>query len=292
MAVYILFGEERFLVERNAEELKNSFLSSSVQSLSFNNLNLLDPDNYDVIHLYNCRMVPDIKFLDSVNYVIEMDEKIVPIKNKEYTYLEFPKLKSYGNRNEVMLWILKEGERSKIDLSKVAGALFVNSGNSLRKLSSEIAKLRVLTADGDMVSPDTARSLLVFSNEITPKNIIEAICEGKTSKALAFYDRLQEDKNETGWITSYLQNFVLQILRAKYMIQMNIKDIPARLSISNYIYNLAVIPNLNKWSGNFLKESLRNLNEIEKRHKTGRNNSDYFLESEIIRLTEELQVKN
>ncbi len=291
MAVHLVFGEEEYLIERNSEEIVKSFLSGNTKIINAEKVKSTFLEGYEIIHVKNCKIIPEINFIDSINYVISFIPKAVPQKNLPYIYYDQQKLKSSEYRNEVIMWILNEGKRHKIDLSKVSGALFVNSGNSLRKLSSEILKLKTLTAEGEMVSPDVAKSLLVFSNELTPKSILDAICEGNTKKAIAFYDRLQDAKNETGWILAYLQTFVVQILRARYMTAKGMKDIPGALSISGYIYNNFVSPHLGKWEDDLLKDVLRNLNDIEKRHKSGRNNADFLLELEIFRLSEGLKTR-
>lgn len=292
MTVYLVFGEEEYLIERNSEELVNSFLTGNTKEINSDKLNVSHLDGYEIIYIKNCKTIPEINFLESVNYIISFVPKSIPPKNLSYIYHDQPKLKSSEYRNEVIMWILNEGKRHKIDLSKISGALFVNSGNSLRKLSSEILKLKTLTAEGEMVSPDVAKSLLVFSNDLTPKSVLDAICEGNTKRAIAFYDRLQDTKSETGWILAYLQTFVVQILRASYMTAKGIKNIPEALSISGYVYNNFVSPHLGKWEDDLLKDVLRNLNDIEKRHKSGRNNADFLLESEIFRLSEGLKTRN
>ena len=291
MPVHVFYGEEDFLVERAADEFKNSLLSSSHIRISFSNVRKI-LDQYDVITIYDCKSIPDIEFSDNITYILIFKPKSLPTKKGNFIYHEYNRLKSYNNRNEVMLWLMKEGERLNIDLSRVSGALFVNSGNSLRKLSSEIHKLKTLTTDGGMVLPEVARSVLVFSNDLTPKSVLDAVCEGNTTKAIAYYDRLQDHKDETGWILAYLQTFIIQILKTKYLVKRGASNIPEALSVSSYIYNNSVLPFIDLWDSSFLVDVLKDLNQIETKHKSGLEQASFLLELEIIRLSSGLRSKN
>ena len=201
----------------------------------------------------------------------------------------FPKLKTYNDNNEVLRWVLKEGDRLNIDLSRVAGALFVNSGNCLRKLSSEIEKLAASVPSGSVVTPEVARGLICFSAELTPKEIIDAICDGHTSKALAYHDRLQERNEETGWIIAYMQRHVLQQLKLEQLRERNEPaDFAAEcLGVHPFIYKKVLVPRQGLWQRSSLIASLNTLCDLDIAHKKGDDSSKFGLQLEIIRLSEE-----
>lgn len=203
--------------------------------------------------------------------------------------LQFPKLKAYPDNNEVLRWILKEGERFNIDLSRIAGALFVNSGNCLRKLSSEIEKLSMAVPEGTVVSPEDARALMCFSAELSPKEIVDSICDGQTVKALAFYDRLQDRGDETGLIIAYMQRHVVQQLKLEVLVDRGYPDDVAAVSLGMpiFVFQKTKASRKGLWSKESLKMSLMVLGALDIAHKRGKEFVRSGLESEIIRLSEE-----
>lgn len=203
--------------------------------------------------------------------------------------LSFPKLKSFADNNDVVRWISKEGQARNIDLSRVAGALFVNSGSCLRKLSSEIEKISVIVPPGSVVTPEQARSVMCFSAELSPKEIVEAICDGYTVKALAYYDKLQERNDETGWILAYVQRLVLQQLRMEHILSRKVSDDVAAkaLGLHPFIFKKLLITRRGLWRDETLRACLDAVCEADLAHKRGSDSAKFALESEIIRLSEE-----
>lgn len=201
----------------------------------------------------------------------------------------FPRLKTFADNNEVVRWILQEGDRINIDLSRVAGALFVNSGKSLRKISSEIRKLAVLTPPGGIVSPQDARSVMCFSAELTPRSVIDSICEGHPAKALTYYDKLQEGSDETGWVIAFLQRHVVQQLRMESLSSAGLDSdsVAKELGVHPFVFRKVVQPRMGLWSVVSLSESVNKLGELDVLHKGGRGSARTGLEEEIVRLSEE-----
>ena len=201
----------------------------------------------------------------------------------------FQKLKSFSDNNEVVRWILQEGDSFKIDLDRVASALFVSSGGSLRKIFSEIRKLAVLVPSGTIASPDVARSLLCFSAGLTPKSVVDAVCEGNPVKALTFYDRLQEGSDETGWIIAFLQRHVLRQLRLASLVKegLDSDEIASRLGVHPFVFRKFHEPMLGLWSPHSLAESVETLGALDILNKNGKISARVGLELEIVRLSEE-----
>lgn len=201
----------------------------------------------------------------------------------------FQKLKSFSDNNEVVRWILQEGDALKIDLNRVANALFVSSGGSLRKIFSEIRKLAVLVPPGTIASPEVARSVLCFSAELTPKSVVDAICEGNPAKALTFYDRLQEGSDETGWVIAFLQRHVLRQLRLASLAKegLDSDEIASRLGVHPFVFRKFHEPMLGLWSPHSLAESVGTLGDLDVLNKGGRASARFGLELEIVRLSEE-----
>lgn len=293
----LINGEEEFLKERKALEEASSRLSDSV-------IRYRMPDDLP-LYAEEAQLVP---FLGQARVFVLFDVKEVPdlpsgdadllvcvsaakkkLSDRRATRVHvFPKLKTFADNNEVVRWILQEGDALNIDLSRVASALFVNSGKSLRKISSEIRKLAVLTPSGGIASPDDARAVMCFSAELTPRNIVDSICEGHPAKALTYYDKLQEGAEETGWVIAYLQRHTVQHLRLVTMSSAGESaDSMARgLGVHPFVFRKVVRPRIGLWSASSLSRSADRLGELDVLHKSG-GPARIGLEEEIVRLSEE-----
>jgi DNA polymerase III delta subunit len=295
MAVILISGEEELLMERAAYE--EAQLSLSEETLEFTADNI---DEY--LQESQCSLLGGGKR----TYII-WDAKEVPappesphdtlvvVSKKPISHpgskraLKFPKLKTFAENNEVLSWILKEGEAHNIDLKRVAGALFMNSGSSLRKLATEIEKLALVVPPGSVVSPEVVRPLLCFSAELTPKEIVDALCDGQTPRALAFFDKLQERADETGWILAFLQRHVLQQLRFELFVERKVPNDRAAitLGVHPFILNRMYVTRKGLWTKQSLLQSIDTLCDLDVAHKRGSPWARIGLELEIVRLCEE-----
>jgi DNA polymerase III delta subunit len=165
----------------------------------------------------------------------------------------------------------------------------VNCGERLRKLSSEVEKLATITPRDGTVTPDIARSVLCFSSEISPKDIIEAICEGKTAAALTYMDRLQDSGDETGWILSYLRRHVLQMIRLKSSLSSGVDEtiVSESLGVNPFVLKKFLMPLQGLWSMESLISSAETLSSVDEMNKTGSGLPEYLLECEVVRLSQE-----
>ena len=186
-SLILISGEEDFLMERAARQEAASSLASEVieytlpeglESYSYDSQVPLMSGISRVFILWDVKEIPNLpeSGIDTLICVSPSGKRVLQDKRAKRS-LVFPKLKSFSNNNEVTKWILKEGQSFNIDLSRIAGALFVNSGTCLRKLHSEIEKLAAATSPGTVVSPEEARSLIIFSAEISPREVIDAVCD-------------------------------------------------------------------------------------------------------------------
>lgn len=291
----IINGEEEFLKERSARDEAvaslpgytiEHFLPDGMSSYVEESQMKTVDGRHRAFILWDSVDVPPLPDDNDVLILVSAGKKALS-DPRASRVLNFPKLKSYDDNNEVLRWILKEGESFNIDLSRVAGALFVNCGNGLRKLSSEIRKLSVIAPKGSTVSPEQARPLMCFSAELTPKQIVDAVCEGQTVRALAFFDKIQEAGDETGWILAYMQRHVVQQLMLEALVRGKVPDAAERLGVHPFLYRKMVLPRYGLWSRPSLTSSLDVLCDLDVLNKRGNALARHGLESEIVRLSEE-----
>ena len=290
----IINGDEEFLKERAALDEARSSLVDHVYQYEYKNINQYEEEREILVMfggsrafiVWSCLEIPSLPKDDDVLIVVSKkhleDSRAKRVRN-------FPKLKDYDNNNQVIQWIMDEGNSLNIDLSRVAGALFVNNGKSLRKLSSEIKKLAVLSSSNGEITPEVARSIMCFSATLNPRDVVDSMCNGRTALALAFHDKLQERADETGWIIAYLQRHILQQLRLERMAAQQIprEDIIKQLGVHPFVFKKVVLPRMGLWSRSSLMSSIDTLCGLDIAHKQGKSFSHFGLELEIVRLAEE-----
>ncbi len=291
----LISGEEDFLAERAAHAETSFVLPDAVghyrlpEDLALYRDEAFKPDvlnhRRSVFVLWDAKTVPDLPENDST--IVVVSKKKIDDKRAKKS-LEFPKLRTFFDNNEVVRWIVKEGERHKIDLTRVAGALFVNCGNCLRKLASEIEKLAAITPAGAAVAPDDVRSVLCFSADLSPRLVVDSICEGQTSRALAYYDKLQERADETGWILAYMHRHVLSQLRTNLLANLGVSSDRAAqvINVHPFVFRKGLWAQRGLWTEASLRQSVHEFGEIDVLHKRGKDVT-CRLEFEIIRLSEE-----
>lgn len=291
----IVNGDDDFLKERVADDeaamsLAKRFLHFKFPEMKKEYADMLDAIPIDgtggTIVVWGATEVPDI--VDECTTIVVAAKGKTLSSNRAKRVLDARKPKPYDDGADFVRWILKEGERLNIDLRRIASALFVNCGTDLRKTCSEIAKIKVLVGSGE-ADPSMARRVMCFSAELTPRNVIDAVCEGHPAKAIAFYDRLQEEGCETGWVIAYMQRHAITYLRARMLMdaRCSVEQVASALGFHPTYFKNAIMPRLGLWEAISLRQSLDTLCELDLLHKRGIDVSRWGLETEIIRLSEE-----
>ena len=295
--VVIINGDDDFLKERAALEEASMILSTSILHFSFPEEaekydDMIDAipmdDRGQTIIVWGVAEFPK-KILEGCTTIVVAAKGKKLSSNCAKRTICVQKPKSYDDGAEYIRWILKEGERLNIDLKRVASALFVNCGTDLRKTCSEIAKIKVLVGQSGEADPSVVRRVMCFSAELTPRSVVDAVCEGHPAKAIAFYDKLQEGGCETGWILAYMQRHVIQQIRMAELLKSGCSDaeVSSVLGLHLLTFRNVMAPRLGLWSDSSLRQSLDTLCDLDLLHKRGADVSRWGLETEIIRLSEE-----
>jgi DNA polymerase III delta subunit len=130
---------------------------------------------------------------------------------------------------------------------------------------------------------------MCFSADLNPSQITDAICDGHTVKALAFYDKLQEANDETGWIIAYLQRLVFQQLKLELLTDRGASDQEAAdsLGVHPFIFKKMLSGRRKLWSKQSLLGNIDTLCELDIAHKRGDMSARFGLESVIIEMAQE-----
>jgi len=293
----IVNGNDEFLKERAALDEAAIALTTGLRHfrlprerdhyLDIIEVSPMSGDDRVTTIVWGANDVPPIAEIGTTIVVAASGKTLTHDKAKRVVDVRKPK--TYDDGIDYIRWILKEGERLNIDLRRVASALFVNCGTDLRKICSEIGKLRILADSSDAADPSVARRVMCFSAELTPRHVIDAICDGHPAKAIAFYDKLQERDCETGWVLAYMHRHVLQQLRIElsFASGMSVEQTAASLDLQPTFFRNAIVPRLGLWAISSLRESFDILCRLDLLHKRGMDVSRWGLEPEIIRLSEE-----
>lgn len=285
MPVFVIDGDPQdFLVEQEINRLYDHNLCHAIFRIkTFSNYT---PDVFDqkrrlfIIEDYQ----PDIPDIESDTIVI-IKSKVSKLPS-HYKKISVESI-NVKKQQDIQKWIHQYGKKFNIDLSKVSSALFVNHGSALRKLAIEIEKIFYLHGPG-VITPDDIRPLIYLSNEVTPKNIIEAVDEGNTRKALAYYDFLQGKIDETGWIIAYFHRHSIQCaVLSKYSEAMTDDAISDFFKIPRFFIASAKFRSTCRTYDSW-KSCSDLMSRLDVLHKSGHPSAPFLLEKEIIRLSEEI----
>lgn len=289
--ITLIHGDEEFLIERKVQEIAQANLLDNIQKYSY-------PDHWDLYcsestYGWNRSRVLHVLDLGASKLADPIPDPqahtVLLAKNKTATSaadqtFAFPALKTFSDNNDVVKWIVEEGRRFNIDLRRAAHPLFLNCGNGLRKLHSEIEKISQLVPAGAEVNADVLRQVLSFSAEFTPQPIVEAIVSRSPARALSVLSKLQEHKDETGWILAYLIRTVYQVIQLELLKGLPSSEAATIMGIHPYVFSKTWEPRRGIWKLDFLFHAHRRLLDLDSYHKKGGKFHKIRLEKEILDL--------
>lgn len=212
----IINGDDEFLKERAAYEYTDGFLADEILKFDFPDDELKYTelsqcylsDKRTAFLIRNSDRIPELPINNSLLIVLSKEDKKLNSKRATKT-IDIQKLKYNKYKNDYIKWILDEGERRKINLNRVVGALFVNHGTCLRKLSSEIEKLSVVADhESQMISPEMAKSVMCSSIDFSPFLLIDLVFGGETKSVSAFVDKMKKSNSHASVIYPLLNKLV------------------------------------------------------------------------------------
>lgn len=292
MSFIIINGDDEFLKERAAKEHADTHLADEIFTFSIpedldsylriSQFSPLDSGN-KVFIVWSKSEVPLLPSSEKdLLIVVAQNKKLSDSRAKSVLTVSSPKKNYQGNG--YISWIIEEGDRHKINLSRIAGALFVNNGTCLRKLSSEIDKIALISSVNSEVTPEEAKSVMCFSSELNPSFLVDAVCEGETKKVIAIWEKIKENTNNfAGFVIAYMHRHVLQILRLEKARPGSDVRMTAPRNLTNYI---------GFWSVPSLQESSDVFRSLDIGNRRGDTSVPLGIELEIIRLSEEARSRH
>lgn len=289
MSFIIINGEDEFLKERAAKEQADAHLSDEIFTffipedlnpyLRVSQLSSFDSRN-KVFIVWSKSEIPLLPASEKdLLIVVARGKKLSDPRAKNVLTVHPPKKNYQGNG--YIGWIIEEGDRHKINLSRIASALFVNNGTCLRKLASEIDKIALISSEDSEVTPEEAKSVMCFTSELDPSFLIDAVCEGETKKVIAIWEKIRENTNNfAGFVIAYMHRHVLQILKLEKARPGSDVRMTAPRRFAECI---------GSWSVSSLKKSSDVFRSLDIGNRRGDLSVPLGIELEIIRLSEEIR---
>lgn len=133
-------------IESNYLFMRGGKKAASVSEAQLKKLvNIIETLNDNIYVLFVCKIAKDSgKKIDSASKIVKTISKVGKIE-------EFPAFKSYQEKN-ILAWLKQMALKKKIKITDNAGLLMVhNIGTELRRLDSELEKLKLLVYPSDIV---------------------------------------------------------------------------------------------------------------------------------------------
>ena len=241
--VYLVFGEEKYLVRENIEKIKENVVDKSMEMM---NLSIFEgkaeadkiiaaSETLPFMSDYRMVLVKDSglfdrgrkddteklkEYMDKIpeSTVICFREDKVDKRNALYkavkkygVCMEFEFLKD----RELIKWVCEKGE--KRIKSPMAEYLIKNVGTSMETLEGELNKLLSGTGDGGEITKGLIDSLCTKSPETNVFEMVEAIGRKQPEKALEIYNNMLRMKQSPMYVLKMAARQFKLIMQCKYL---------------------------------------------------------------------------
>ena len=311
MTVYLFFGQEEYLMEKEIKKLKNELLDASFISMaykiydnpSFNNLldciqspPLMFGNSLSLIYfdkyLMGNKLSLDDKQIESIDYSlstlsdciniifickIPRDENKKPDSRKKL----FKTLSKYSIEKELNAQIAKMVKEKDLNISSDCISFLIEQlGSNLTLIDSELEKLKIALHPNKTILKESIKKYCTSSEDIFI--LADIIIQGNKNEILKQYNILTEKRHPLEIFSILQSNFQKFIFIKNYEKNMNTKDMALKLKLHEYI----VIKTQEKLKGVSLDNLIKireNLIEAEHKIKTGQAlNSNIILELSLL----------
>lgn len=311
MAIYLFYGQEEYLMEKEIKKLKNELLDASFMSMAYKVF-----DNPSFNTLISCVQSTPLMFGNTVN-LINMDKYLIgnkmSIDDKQIESLDYSLSCLNDSVNLIFVCKVSRDENKKPDsrkklyktISKYAQVKeFPQFKTYQKELNSQIAKMakeKDLTIASDTIAlliEQIGSNLTLIDSELEklkiavhPKKTVDSdaikkysvssedvfiladlIIQGNKNEILKQYNLLTEKRHPLEIFSVLQNNFQRFIFIKNYEKQMSAKDISLKLKLHEFII-MKTQEKLRKTSLEKLIQIRENLINAEYKLKTGQNPS-------------------
>ncbi len=295
--VYLLSGEEVYLVKKYFDAIKKAVVDSATEMMNYNYFTgKIDVDNI----ISACDTLP---FMSENRLVAVKDSKLFEAGRKDDSekikdYIQnipestvlcfvedkadkrsglYKEIKKYGccaefsflKDRELIGWVCDEGKgRIKSD---VAEYLIKCVGTAMESLEGEIDKLLNYLPQGESVTRQTIDSICTKSPETNVFDMVEAIGKKQPARALEIYNNMLRMKQSPFYVLKMTARQFKLILECKYLQGKGLSEaeISERLSLRNFVVRGCLSQAKNFKTG-VLVEALKDCAKCDMDFKSGK----------------------
>ncbi len=308
--VYLIFGEEDYLVKKTSEKLKNSVVdkenalmneevfegSVGVEKIIASGETAPFFSQYRLVMVYGSGLFKEGRKADSTamaEYLKDCSKETVFVfveekVDKRSSLYKMVKKVGYcaemnpPDFNELIKWIIKIS-KEQIE-SDVASYLINNIGHNMNHIEVEVQKLMDYCGQRKIEKKDIDE-ICTKSNEVNIFNMVDAIGNKKLDIALQIYNNMIFDGQEPISILAMISRQFRLILQCKYLSvykKMNYRQIAMEIKQRDFIVKNCLTQGAN-FSVKTLMEALKDCCKCDFEIKTGVINSKLGVELIIIR---------
>ncbi len=315
--IYLLFGEESYLINREINSIISSFLGEDIENkvvkydmLEENIYSALEDLNTmslfsekKVVVCKNCKFltgsresdinhdiekliaiinsqIDNILILTTISDKLDERKRIVKELKKKVNVKQFNKLKY----NELVLFVEKELKNSNYKISKNSIKLFLDIvGTNLGVVVNEIDKLKLYKLDSKEINDSDIKNI---SSKVINDNIfdlVDAVVKRDVEKALEIYDDLLILNEEPIKLIVVIANQFRLIYQTKVMFKLGYSEIDISKHLGVHPYRIKLANNIIISEKNLLKY-LEKLADLDIKIKTGYINKDLAFEMFLLEI--------
>lgn len=315
--IYLLFGEESYLINREINSIISSFLGEDIENkvvkydmLEENIYSALEDLNTmslfsekKVVVCKNCKFltgsresdinhdiekliaiinsqIDNILILTTISDKLDERKRIVKELKKKVNVKQFNKQKY----NELVLFVEKELKNSNYKISKNSIKLFLDIvGTNLGVVVNEIDKLKLYKLDSKEINDSDIKNI---SSKVINDNIfdlVDAVVKRDVEKALEIYDDLLILNEEPIKLIVVIANQFRLIYQTKVMFKLGYSEIDISKHLGVHPYRIKLANNIIISEKNLLKY-LEKLADLDIKIKTGYINKDLAFEMFLLEI--------
>lgn len=305
--VYLLYGEERLLIEETVDLLRTQLIGDADHDLNYERFDFTEQPVQLALEaaetypfLGDKRLVVgfgatflssgrekekvehDLEALEAylenpapysvlvlILYHPKLDErkKLVRLLKKQAVVAEASSLKS----KDLIPWLIKRAEQRQVQLNADAGALLHQfAGNDLTFLDRELAKMASYVGPGGTITTEVVHHLAAETTAHNVFELVNDVAEQNISRALYALDQLLVQNEEPIKIIFLLARQFRLMYEAKYLLKKGYpqRDLSRLMGVHPYVAKLAS-QHCKPFTLDHLARILKHLAQLDYQMKTG-----------------------
>ena len=309
--VYLLYGEEDFLIEETADAVLNAALTQDERGFNLDVMYGNESDAKDVVsHASSFPMAAErrvvivrdadkLSHTELLTHYIEQPSPstclILSCTKPDFRKKPFVNLKKKAVvveckslwENQIPTWISRRVKKDKREIhADAASMLAAYVGSSLRELVNELEKLYIYTGEKKTITVDDVAAVVGISKEFSVFELQWAIGARDVGKATEILERMLAQGEQPVMMVAVLTRFFQTLWK--------LHDVKRRGTLGSQLYIQAGIFSfaeryaqaVSRYSVHQIEEAFLELSDIDEKLKSTSINSKLLLQTFIVRVTQ------